>query len=85
MPWRSRTMRNARYGAMKATIEIHDEVLIRAERRAQRTGCSLRAVVEEGLRRVLDLRVGCPDSPDLLEADAWPGLRELIHAGPRSR
>lgn len=85
------------YGAMKTTIEIHGEIPIRAKRHAQKTGCSLRAVVEDGLRRVLDappppepyvlpdLRAGDPDGPDPLEAYAWPDLRELIYAGPGPR
>ena len=38
---------------MKTTIDIHDELLARAKRRARRTGRSLRSVVEEGLRDVL--------------------------------
>lgn len=82
---------------MKTTIEIDDEILIRARRHARKTGRSLSAVIEDGLRRVLDappptrpyalpdLRVGDPDSPDPLEAYAWPELRELIYAGRGSR
>ncbi|MCY3783647.1 MAG: type II toxin-antitoxin system VapB family antitoxin [Chloroflexi bacterium] len=38
---------------MKTTIDIQDELLARAKRHAQRTGRPLRAVVEDGLRRVL--------------------------------
>ena len=76
---------------MKTPIEIHDDILIRAKRHAQKTGRSLRAVVEDGLRRVLDpppvqnryalpdLRVGDPNSPDPLEGCAWPEVRELIY------
>lgn len=82
---------------MKTTIEIHDELLIRAKRHAQKTGRSLRAVVEDGLRRVLDdpsipnqytlpdLRVGDPNSPDPLEGQTWPEARELIYERRRSR
>ena len=82
---------------MKTTIEIHDELLIRAKRHAQQTGRPLRAVVEDGLRRVLDappvsnryalpdLRVGDPNSPDPLEGYTWPEVRELIYASRGSR
>ena len=82
---------------MKTTIEIHDELLIRAKRHACKTGCSLRAVVEDGLRRVLDappspsryvlpdLRVGDPNSPDPLEGYTWSELRELIYESRGSR
>ena len=82
---------------MKTTIEIHDELLIRAKRHAQQTGRPLRAVVEDGLRRVLDappvpnryalpdLRVGDPNSPDPLEGYASPEVRELIYESRGSR
>lgn len=82
---------------MKATIEIHDELLMRAKRHAQQTGRPLSAVVEDGLRRVLDdatapsryvlpdLRVGAPKSPDPLEGHTWPEVRELIYERRRSR
>ena len=39
---------------MKTTIDIHDELLRRAKRHAQRTSQTLRAVVESGLRLVLE-------------------------------
>ena len=39
---------------MKTTIDIRDELLRRAKRHAQRTGQTLRAVVESGLRLVLE-------------------------------
>ena len=76
---------------MKTTIDIHDELLARAKRHATETGRPLRAVVEEGLRRVLsastarerytlpDLRVGDPGAADPLERFSWPELRETIY------
>ena len=82
---------------MKTTIEIHDEILVRAKDHARKTGRPLRAVVEDGLRRVLDsppprspyalpdLRVGDPNSPDPLEGYAWPDVRELIYEGRKPR
>ena len=67
-------------GIVKTTIEIHDELLVRAKRHARRNGRPLRAVVEEGLRLVLsapatrsryrlpDMSTGDPEGPDPLEA-----------------
>ena len=76
--------------AMKTTLDIHDELLARAKRHAKETGRPLRAVVEDGLRRVLvtaslrqyklpDLRVGDANAPDPLATYSWPELRELIY------
>ncbi len=82
---------------MKTTIEIHDELLARAKRHARETGRPLRAVVEDGLRRVLspsnaprrytlpDLRAGDPHADDPLERYSWPELRELIYGDPGTR
>ena len=76
---------------MKTTIEIHDELLVRAKRHAKRNGRPLRAVVEEGLRLVLsatpersryrlpDGSAGVADAPDPLEAYSWQDLREMIY------
>ena len=77
---------------MKTTLDIHDELLARAKRHAKETGRPLRAVVEDGLRRVIeaaprrryelpDLRVGDPDATDPLATYSWPELRELIYGG----
>jgi hypothetical protein len=80
---------------MKTTIEIQDALLERAKRHARRIRRPLRALVEEGLRRVLedrpaanayklpDASVGNPDGPDPLEALTWQDLREEIY-GDRS-
>ena len=76
---------------MKTTLDIHDELLLRAKRRAKQTGRPLRALVEDGLRQVLsakterrpyrlpDLSVGNPDDSDPLESYSWQDLRELIY------
>lgn len=76
---------------MKTTVDIHDELLARAKQHARDTGQSLRAVVEDGLRRVLalaaprrpyilpDLRVGNPSGDDPLERYSWPELRDQIY------
>ena len=81
---------------MKTTLDIHDELLARAKRHARESGRPLRAVVEEGLRRVLapaprrgytlaDLRTGHPDASDPLERRSWPELRKLIYGDPGAR
>ena len=82
---------------MKTTLEIHDELIRRAKRYAKRTGRPLRAVVEEGLRRVLsdtvrtkryelpDYSVGDSSAPDPLEAWSWQDLRDEIYAERSSR
>ena len=81
---------------MKTTLDIHDELLARAKRHARASGRPLRAVVEEGLRRVLspaprrgytlaDLRSGDPHASDPLERYSWPELRELIYGDPGTR
>lgn len=81
-------------GQMKTTIDIHDVLLERAKRHAKARGCTLRAVVEDGIRRVLDepvpaapykledCRVGDPDGENPLEGYTWPELRDLIYEVP---
>ena len=76
---------------MKTTLEIHDELMVRAKQHAKRTGQPLRAIVEEGLRRVLteatqparyklpDRSVGDPCASDPLEAWSWQDLRDEIY------
>ena len=82
---------------MKTTLDIHDELLARAKRHAKETGRPLRAVVEDGLRRVVaaaghrrqyelpDLRVGDPNSPDPFATYSWPELRDLIYGDSGAR
>ena len=77
---------------MKTTLDIQDELLGRAKRHAAETGRTLRAVVEDGLQRVLsdpeaepyrleDFSVGDPSAPNPLERYSWTELRELIYGG----
>jgi hypothetical protein len=87
----------ASMGVMKTTLDIQDELLARAKRHAQRTGRPLRAVVEEGLRRVLstatppqryllpDYSMGESGGKDPLEAYSWQDLREVIYGEPERR
>ena len=83
--------------SMKTTLDIQDELLLRAKRHARTTGRPLRAVVEEGLRQVLsaasprdpyrlpDLSVGRAGERDPLEAYSWQDLREIIYGEPETR
>ena len=76
---------------MKTTFEINDGLLARAEQYARKKGCSLRSVVEEGLRPILsqpesrntyrlpDLSAGNPDADDPLEDYSWQDLRGMIY------
>lgn len=78
---------------MKITVEISNALLVRAKRHARSVGRPLRALIEDGLRRVLDaeavrkrfhlpdLSVGHPRGPNPLEALSWPDLRDEIYGG----
>ncbi len=82
---------------MKTTLDIKDELLIRAKKLAKSSGRPLRAVVEEGLRLALsesrkkhdyvliDHSVGDPDGVDPLESLTWQDLRDEIYGEPRTR
>lgn len=78
------------YGPVKTTLDIHEKLLIRAKRFSKQTGRPLRALVEEGLRRVLqeekpvhyelpDRSVGHRGDPNPLEALSWQDLRGEIY------
>ena len=76
---------------MKTTIDIHSELLVRAKRYAGDHRRTLRSVVEEGLRRVLDAKPtasgyrmpdcskGDPRDGDPLAAYTWQDLSEMIY------
>jgi hypothetical protein len=78
---------------MKTTVEIPDALLERARIHARRSGRPLRALIEEGLRLVLqagsarvdyrlpDRSVGIPGEPNPLEAMSWQDLRDEAYAG----
>jgi len=82
---------------MKTTLEIRDELLLRAKSLARRTGRPLRAVVEDGLRLALrygereehyqlpDCSVGDPGADDPLEALSLQDLRAEIDGEPERR
>lgn len=81
---------------MKTTLDIQDALLERAKRYAKRKHRPLRALVEDGLRRVLsddverrayqlpDRSVGDPKAPDPLETLSWQDLRAEIYGEPSS-
>ncbi len=78
---------------MKTTVVIPDPLFARAKRLAQRTGRPMRALVEEGIRLVLeadsarqnyrlaDLSVGEQGAPNPLEDMSWQDLRGEIYGG----
>ena len=75
---------------MKTTIEIADELLVKAKRQARRQGRTLRDVVEEALREKLaagsrqpfTLRKhafnGKGTQPSIVEGD-WASVRDAIY------
>jgi len=84
----------ASIATVKTTIDIQDALLERAKRHAKRVRRPLRAIVEEGLRRVLsdrsppaayslpDATVGDPEAADPLEALSWQDVRAEIYGEP---
>jgi len=81
-------------GNVKTTLDVADDLLIRAKRHARKTGRSLRAVVEEGLRLALsqanrpaagytlpDRSVGSARGENPLEGLSWQDLRDEIYGG----
>jgi hypothetical protein len=76
---------------VKTTLHIADALLARARQYAKKTGRPLRAVIEEGLRQVLDdaeakqdyrlpdRSVGNAAAPDPLEALFWSDLCGKIY------
>jgi len=81
------------YWQMKSTFDINDALLARAKRHARKAGKPLRALIEEGLRRVLDesaspatyvlpdRAVGEPTAENPLEKLSWQDLRDEIYGG----
>ena len=81
---------------MKTTVEIADSLLCEAKRAAAKERTTVRALVEEGLRRVLEEHRRKPRfrlrdassgkgglQPDV-EEGSWERLRDLIYWGRRS-
>jgi hypothetical protein len=82
---------------VKTTLDIQDQLLLRAKRLSKRTGKPLRALVEQGLQLLLareainkryelpDRSVGRADAPNPLESWSWQDLRDEIYAEPGRR
>jgi hypothetical protein len=78
---------------MKTTVEIADRLMTEAKRLAERRGTTVRALIEEGLRRVLrDSRAREPfrlrrasfrgqGASPYVEEGRWDRVRELIYEG----
>lgn len=78
---------------MKSTFDINDKLLARAKRHAKKAGKPVRALIEEGLRRVLDdasetrryelpdCAVGAAGASNPLEHLSWQDLRDEIYGG----
>ncbi len=78
---------------MKTMVEISDALLERARRQARRSGQTVRALIEQGLRLVLegqpetgryrlpDRSVGKPGAANPLESLSWQDLRAEIYGG----
>ncbi len=83
--------------SVKTTLDIKDDLLLRAKKLAKRTGRPLRAVVEDSLRltlanaqqrpdyRLPDLSVGRAGDVDPLELLTWQDLRAIVYGEPDAR
>jgi hypothetical protein len=80
---------------MKTTVEIPDSLFAEAKRLAEKENTTLRAVIEQGLRRVLADHKGTPAfklrdgsvggnglTPEFRSA-TWEQIRDLIHEDGR--
>lgn len=69
---------------MKTTLNIHDSVMSRLREQAVRRGVTMSALVEAGLRRVLDENpIDSKAREKLPELPSWPGGRELVDISNR--
>jgi len=75
---------------MKTTVVIADDLARRLKLRSKQTGKPMRALIEDGLRLVLqappvdewrlpDRSVGSGEAPDPLVTLSWQDLRGLIY------
>ena len=76
---------------MKTTVELSDDLLERAKQTAAREGSSVRALIEEGLRKVLMEREKATSRFQLRRvtvagqglnpqfAESWDAIREAIY------
>jgi Arc/MetJ family transcription regulator len=78
---------------MKTTIELSDALLAEARRVARREGTTVRALVEQGLRRALaerkggarftlrDASVDGQGTAPEIKSGGWEAIRDLIYRG----
>lgn len=77
---------------MRTTIELSDALLRRVRRLASRRGTTMKALIEEGLRRVLeddrppayrlpDLSYGSGGAPEGLDPTDWERIRDIAYEG----
>ena len=78
---------------MKTTVDIQDALFERARRHARKTGRPLRALIEDGLRRVIDeppptapyrlpdRSVGDARARNPLASFTWAEVRDEIYGG----
>lgn len=79
---------------MKTTVEISEALLAAAKKEAEREGTTLRALLEDGLRRVLADRTKARSKPFRLPdasvggkglqpgvSDDWGAMRERVYEG----
>jgi hypothetical protein len=78
---------------MKTTVEIADPLFERARSYARQRGQSMRSMIEDGLRLVLeggerptgyrlpDRSVGVEGDPNPLDVLSWQDLRDEIYGG----
>jgi len=64
---------------MKTTIELPDDLILRAKRRALRDSTTLKALLESGLRMVLSEKRATRAAPY-----EFPVIRDALKAGPDS-
>jgi hypothetical protein len=79
---------------MKTTVQLPDSLLARAKTIARQEGTTLAALVEEGLRSVVQARSGQSEKPFVLRdasvggkgmspefKDRWDAVRDAIYEG----
>ncbi len=69
---------------MKTTLNIDDTLLLRLREEAARRGTTMSALVEAGLRRILEERAPCRTRQDTLPPlPTWHGGQMLVDAANR--
>jgi hypothetical protein len=76
---------------MKTTVEINDRLMTEAKELARSRNTTLRNIIEQGLRRMIDeaeepkpkfkLRDGSVGGDGLVKERSWEEIRDLIYEG----